>query len=248
MVIDIHTHIWAAHVEKDKAEMRKAMEMYDIEKIYVSGLKSYFSDEEEIDFLNDEVYKFMREEPGRVGGAVYLNPMNNNTMDVIKRAIEERGFELIKLWVCTHADVPEVDPIMDYAEANGIPVLLHAFHKATGQVPNETTGIHVANIARRHPKAKIIMAHLGGNCYNGVPAIRNCPNVWCDYCGSIFRGDEVNYAVEYLGVDRLLFGTDMPGSYLVNVGQVLGADLTEEDRDKIFYHNAKKILDRNFRL
>ena len=247
MVIDIHAHIWGAHAEKDKVEMLKAAEMYDISKIYVSGLKSYLSDAEEIDFLNNEVYKAMLED-SHFGGAVYVNPMNANTMDVIKLACEERGFEMIKLWVCTYADVPQVNPIMEYAEENGIPVLFHAFKKTTPQVPNETTGIHVANIARRYPKTKILMAHIGGNCYDGLPAIRDCKNVFVDFCGSIFSGDMINYAAEYVGADRILFGTDMPGGYLINVGQVLGADLTEEERDKIFYKNAQKLLDRNFRL
>ena len=247
MVIDIHAHIWAAHPEEDKARMLKAAEMYDIEKIYVSGLKNYISDEEEIDYLNDLVYKAMRED-SHFGGAVYVNPMNKNVMDVIRHAVEDRGFEIIKLWVCTYADVPETDPIMEYAAENGIPVLFHVFHKATPQVPNETTGIHMANIARRHPKTKMIMAHLGGNCYDGIPAIRGCRNVWADHSGSIFSGDAINYSVEYLGADRVVFGTDMPGSYLVNVGQILGADLTEEARDMIFYQNAKQLLDRSFKL
>lgn len=92
------------------------------------------------------------------------------------------------------------------------------------------------------------MAHLGGNCYHGIPAIRDLPNVFCDFSGSIFTGDAVNYAAEYLGTDRLLFGTDMPGSFLVNLGQVTGADLTEEDQNKILYANARKLLDRHYRL
>jgi len=247
MVIDIHAHIWAKHMEADIAQMCKAIEMYDIEKIYVSGLQSHISDEAEIELLNDIVYKAIKANR-HFGGAVYVNPMHANTMDVIRTACEDRGFELIKLWINTHADVPEMDPIMEYAAENGIPVLFHAFHKATGQYPNESTGSHVANIARRHPKTKILMAHFGGNCYDGIPAIRDIPNVWCDFCGSIFAGDAVNYAAEYIGAERILFGTDMPGSYLVNVGQVNGADLTEEQRDMIFYKNAKKLLDRNFKL
>ncbi len=249
MVIDIHAHIWAGRYEEDKEFLMKSIEMYDIEKVYISGLKSYISDVEEVDELNEEVYKFMREQPRHIGGAVYVNPKNANVMDVIRRACEDRGFEIIKLWCCTTADDVSVDPIMDYAEENGIPVLFHSFHKATKQVENESTGIHVARIARRHPKTKILMAHLGGNAYDGIPSIRDCKNVWCDHSGSIFHGDDINYTVEQIGVERLLLGSDMPGGpYLINVGQVLGADLSEEERDMIFYKNAKKLLDRSFRL
>jgi predicted TIM-barrel fold metal-dependent hydrolase len=48
--------------------------------------------------------------------------------------------------------------------------------------------------------------------------------------------------VEQLGAERILFGTDMPGSYLVNAGQIEEAQLSLEQKDMIYYLNAKKIL------
>ena len=249
MIIDIHAHVWGQtqeRIELSKQQLLKSAASFGVDRIYISGLCSFFSDEAEIDYLNTEVAKFMAEEPALIGGAVYLNPKNKNVMDVLKRATQEQGFEMIKLWCCTHADDPSVDPIMEYAEENGIPVLFHVFKKSTKQVPNETTGIHMANLARRHPKTKILMAHLGGSSYDGIPTIRDLKNVWCDQSGSIYHGDDMNYALEYLGTERILFGTD--NVYLQNIGQVLGADLTDEQRDMIFYKNAQKLLDRSFRL
>ena len=70
MIIDIHTHVWAGAYEANKASLLKAIDRFGLAKIYVSGLKSYQSDEEEIDLLNKMVYDFMREEPEKVGGAV----------------------------------------------------------------------------------------------------------------------------------------------------------------------------------
>ena len=249
MIIDIHTHIWGFNPEKDKLDLLAAMDRYGLDRIYVSGLQSKLSDEEEVTRLNGLVYDFMQQEPGKGGGAGDVNPLHSNVVDVGKRAIEEQGFEMIKLGIGTYADHPAVDPIMEYAEQAGVPVLLHTFHKAVGQLENETTGIHVANIARRHPKTKILMAHLGGNCYNGIPAIRDLKNVWVDNSGStFFHGDDLNYTVEQIGVDRILFGTDMTGCCAPNIGQVLGADLTQEQRELIFYKNAQKLLDKNYRL
>ena len=100
-------------------------------------------------------------------------------------------------------------------DSYNVPVLIHAFYKATGQYPNESTGRNVARVAARYPELKIIMAHLGGNCYDGLPAIRSFPNVWVDYSGSIFRADELPYALEMVGANRILHGSDMPGAYLV---------------------------------
>ncbi len=249
MIIDIHAHIWGPRLAQDKANILRAMDRYGIDRVYVSGLQRTWSDEEEIRFLNEAVAQYLKEEPERIGGAVYINPTHDNTMDVIRRAIEDQGFEMIKCWCCTTADDPSVDPVMEYAAQTGVPVLFHSFKKSTVQVKNETTGVHVANIARRHPKAKILMAHFGGSAYDGVPAIRDCPNVWCDMSGPAFHGEELDYAVEMLGAERVLFGTDLPGAaYITNYAQVMGAELTEEQRQLIFYKNAQKLLNRAFRL
>jgi predicted TIM-barrel fold metal-dependent hydrolase len=51
--------------------------------------------------------------------------------------------------------------------------------------------------------------------------------------------------VEQLGAERILFGSDMPGSYLVNVGQVEEANLTHEQKDLIYYKNALRMLHRS---
>ena len=51
-----------------------------------------------------------------------------------------------------------------------------------------------------------------------------------------------------LGVDRLLYGSDMPGNYISNLGQIMDLDISNEDREKIFYKNTLKLFDTNFRL
>lgn len=246
MIIDIHAHIWGNRLKETKENVLKGIDRYGIDKIYISGLQSYVSDEAEIAYLNDAVYQFIKEHPQRIGGAVYVNPLHSNVLDVIKRATQEQGFEMIKLWLCTTADHPAVDPIMEYARENGLPVLFHVFKKYGGGVANESVGSQLANIARRHPKTKVLMAHLGGNRYDGVPAVRDLKNVWCDHSGGLGQAEELDYAVEQLGADRVLFGTD--NGFVQNIGMVLGADLTSAQRELIFYKNAQKLLDPTFRL
>lgn len=247
-IIDIHTHLWHGYYEQNKTALLQAIERYGISRIYVSALGGYQPDPDTVTVLNSQVAQFHREHPDTVSGYVYLSPEHPNAMDVLRRGIEEQGMDGVKLWVSTFCDDPCVFPLVEKIIGYGVPLLLHSFHKALGQIPTETVGKNVANLARRYPECKIIMAHLGGNCYNGVPAIRDCSNVWCDYCGSIFRGDELDYALEYLGADRILYGTDMPGSYVVNLGQALDAHITADDRDKILYQNALKLFDRDFRI
>ena len=81
-----------------------------------------------------------------------------------------------------------------------------------------------------------------------IPAVRDIPNVWCDMSGPGFHAEELDYAVQHLGCERVLFGSDMPGPFITNYGQVMGADLTGEQQEQILYKNALKLLDRNFRI
>lgn len=225
---DIHAHIWGKYPSVSKDAILGAMDRFEIKRVYVSALQNYMSDEAQIEYLNRIVAEFMREYPEGIGGAVYINPKHKNALDVIKCATEEQGFELIKLWCCTYADDLSVDPIMEYACEYGIPVLFHAFKKSSNQVANESTGIHIANMARRHPHTKVIMAHCGGNGYDGIPSIHDLPNVWCDHSGTPFHRNEISYAVENIGAERVLFGTH--NAFVSNIVQVLAADITEDQK------------------
>lgn len=248
-LIDVHTHLWCAHPKgSDESMLLKAIERYEISRIYVSTLNGYQPTPDQVTEANDRTSAFHHAHPECVSGYVYISPEHSNALEVLRHGIEDQDMEGVKFWVSSFCDDPCTYPVVEQIIDYGVPLLIHSFHKANGQVPNETIGENVARLARRYPECKIIMAHLGGNCYNGVPAIRDCPNVWCDWCGSIFRGDELKYALEYLGPDRLLYGTDMPGAFLVNVGQLLELDLSESDRNKILYGNAEKLFDRSFRL
>ena len=89
------------------------------------------------------------------------------------------------------------------------------------------------------------MAHMAANCYTGLKPIKGLKNVWTDISGSIIRGDDINYAKEAVGADRILFGTDMPGaSPLVCLGQVEEADLSPEEKELIRYKNALRLFNR----
>ncbi len=250
MVIDMHTHLWLQHVESDRELTLCAMDKYGIDWVYVSGLSVTSPNKEQVEAQNQSVYQFAKDYPDKVKGYVYISPEHDNAMDVLRRGIEDMGMIAVKLWVSTFCDDVCVNPIVEKAIDYGVPILLHSWLKAKpiSQCEFETTGKHVANLARRYPEAKLIMAHLSGNCYDGIRAVRDLPNVWCDYSGSTFRQDDLSYAIEELGVDRLLHGSDLPGNYLVNLGQVLDLDISEEDKDKILYKNTLKLFDTNFRL
>lgn len=248
MLIDIHAHIMGDDIQSDEATLLRAVDEYEIDRLYISGLMGFTPTKDEVAKINREVANFIRQNPNRFGGYAYISPEHDNAMDMVRQGIEEYGLNGIKIWVSTFCDDPFVNPVVEAAINYHVPILVHSFHKANGQIPNESTGKNVAVLAARYPEARIIMAHLGGNCYNGIPAIEDLPNVWVDFSGSLFRSDELIYAVERLGADRILFGSDLTGSFLSCYGQVLESEISTNEKDKILYKNALTLFDHDWRL
>lgn len=243
MLIDMHAHLWKNSVELCKRGILDMCEVFDLTKVLVSSLGGYQPDEEEIRYLNDQTFAFMKEQPGLIEGYCYLNPRNPDTMTELRHRIEDEGMCGVKLWVATFCDDPLVDPIAEQCVSYGIPMLIHAFHKSVDQLPYESLGANVANLSRRYPEAKLIMAHLGANCLREMRMIKDCPNVWLDYSGSISHADDLEYAVRLVGADRILFGTDMPDlAFQCSYGQLVEADLTPEEREKIAWKNTAALF------
>jgi predicted TIM-barrel fold metal-dependent hydrolase len=247
MIIDIHAHLWQGRYEENKREIVKACGDYGIDRVYISSLGSLYPGKNEIKELNEATRRFMREKPGLIGGFCYVNPNHDNAADVLRQGIEEDGMSGMKLWCATFCDDPKVYPLVEKCIDYRVPVLIHTFHKAVGQLEFETLGQNVANLAKRYPQARLIMAHLGANCYLAVKHIRNYPNVSADISGSIFRRDDLDYAVKQIGAGRILFGSDMPDiNLVVSLGQVEEAELTPGEKELIYCKNALKLLDRTF--
>jgi predicted TIM-barrel fold metal-dependent hydrolase len=161
----------------------------------------------------------------------------------IDRCVAREGMCGIKLWVARPASDSGLDPILERAVALDVPVLQHAWDKTTGNLPGESTPADVADLARRHPRARIIMAHLNGAGLRGIEAIADCPNVVVDTSGGDPQSGIVEIAVAALGPGRVVFGSDAPIRHFgVSLGKVLGADLPEAVKRDLLWGNAARVL------
>jgi predicted TIM-barrel fold metal-dependent hydrolase len=243
-IVDIHTHIWEDRTDADAERLIDIMDRFDLAWIGVSSLVGGEQPTlDEVRAGNDAVHRFRQREPDRVVGFTYLNPRHGpDALDELKRCVEEYRFEFIKLWVAAKADDRCVFPIIEQAIDLGITILQHSFCKATGLLDNESDPVNVANLARRYPEARIIMAHMGADFTFGCEAIRDFPNVWADMCGSYCETGMIDYALRTIGPERILFGTDAPGaSFLNNLHKVLDTPLTPEQKRLIFHDNAEAL-------
>lgn len=236
--IDIHAHLWLGNHRENARRLRGEAEKYGFEKILISALSRYQPPLEEIRSLNEVAFDACEADP-LFGAYVTVSPEHNNASEVLEQGLR-RGAVGMKLWVSCLCDDSCCDPLYARCAAEGIPVLVHTFAKATGQLPGEATAVNLRSAALRHPNTKFIMAHLGGNSYHGMPMVRDIPNVWADFSGTNCRADDLPYALEQLGEDRLLFGTD--NCFAMCLGQVAAAGLTEVQKEKLFTQNARKLF------
>jgi len=239
-MIDIHAHIWLGQEAQNAREMREAAEQFGVERILVSALGSHRPNEREIAVLNDRCFDLCREDTMFLP-YVTVAPEHESALCVLQRGID-RGAVGMKLWVSCLCDDRRCDPLYQQCGEAGIPVLVHTFAKTTGQLHGESTAVHLRRAASAHPETSFILAHLGGNCYHGLPMIRDLQNVFVDFSGSTCRRDDLPYALEQLGPERILFGTDMPGSFVMSYGQMLSAGLSPQQMQMICRENAQKLF------
>ena len=161
----------------------------------------------------------------------------------IDRCIAGEGMVGVKLWVARRAHESSLDPILERSVALGVPVLQHAWRKTTGNLAGESFPADVAHLARRHPEARIIMAHLNGCNPRGVEDVRDCANVFVDTSGGDPESGMVELAARRLGSGRVVYGSDAPIRHFgITLAKVLGADLEAADKRRILWDNLVGLL------
>jgi predicted TIM-barrel fold metal-dependent hydrolase len=246
-IIDMHVHLWQHSLQNDARVLMRMIERYNLAWIGVMPLwGAHYPTPEAIRAGNDSAIKFCEAKPKTCKFFVTVNPRHGQfAADEIRRGVEKHNAVCAKVWVGARADETCLDVVAQACIEHDLPLLLHAFHKKFGQLAHETDAQHVAILAKRFPELKIVMAHLAGNHVWGCAQIADCPNVWSDFSGSYCETGSVENAVKTLGLERVLFGSDAPGiDFFNNVAKVEEADLTSEQRRRIYHDNAAALFSR----
>lgn len=249
MIWDVHTHFSGVTGETPEERFERLIQFADrmgIERLCVSMGMNWSHDPSPDDLRrqNDEVLRAVTRWPRRAFGFVYLSPNHvEASLAELDRCVRDGPMVGAKLWVARRCNAPELDPIVRRATELKAVILQHTYVKATGNLPGESTPMDLAELAHRHPDATFICGHTGADWEIGIPAIRDCKNVYADLCGSDPTAGFTELAVRELGPKRVLYGSDAGGrSFASQLAKVFGADIRESAKKLILGENLKRLL------
>ena len=247
----IDTH---AHVDEGSYRPEVNLDFADrlgIDKLMISDFIRPHTEGTPDDFRarNNFVIKCMKEHPDRFIGTVALNPKyQKESLEEIDRCRDAGMIGLGELYNQVKINDPLYYPIIEKCIDVNWNIMMHSAigYSRVLLNPHEPQNISLpedfADVARRYPEAMFQFAHIGGGIdwENACKVLKDVPNVFVETSGSNNEADMIDFAMKYIGEDRLVFGCDY--SFYQGVGQIFSAKLTEAQRKKIFFENISKRL------
>jgi hypothetical protein len=229
------------------------MDRLGVERLIVSqGFEDheYHPTPDQVRLENDRVMSAVRAFPDRAYGSLYLSPDHVDfCLQEFDRCVRDGPMVMVgELETDVRANSPNLDPIIERAVSMNVPILQHTWLNSTGDGPGESRPADVVELARRHPTAQIICGHTGGNWEPGIRTIRDSKNVYAGIAGSDPTSGFVEMAVRELGAERVIYGSDVGGrTFASQIAKVLGADISESDKELILGGNLRRLLQPSLR-
>lgn len=192
---------------------------------------------------NELVRAAVKKYPKKLVGYVWPNPNEKDASKLVRRALSQWGFQGIKLHPLVHAFLPNsevVFPIMEEARRARCPVLIHSGH------PPFSLPWSIGELAENYRDVTIVMLHMGHGHGVYIEAAINTARRYDNICletSGMPMHTKVREAVEILGEDRVMYGSDVPfHDPAIEIARVTASGLSKSKLDRVFYTNASEIL------
>jgi uncharacterized protein len=180
--------------------------------------------------------------PGRLHGFLRLNPaLLEESRRLLTTAVTELGFRGLKLHPVSTLQHPGGVATIDlvrHAGELGVPTLFHC-----GDEPLSTP-LSIAQTAAACPESLVILGHMGGYFHvdEAIDVAERFPNVVLETSAMPYP-EKIREAVQRLGPERVVFGSDGPvSSPVLERHKVVIASLGEEAASLVLGGNAERLL------
>lgn len=248
-VIDCHAHLgklfrksarndtWDTFQHAE--QLMNLNDEYDIDAAVASSYKSIQYNFHE---GNKELGQIIQEADGKLIGYATVHPgLEEEAIEGLYTAINEYGLQGLKIhperqWV--NLDYSYMNPIMEITAELGVPTLIHTHH-SSGLCSIE----QVVDLASRHPEAIIIMAHMGLDPLLAAELSRDYENVILESSGVLPRIEEIEKAIEIVGSERVVYGSDFPGHHPeLEIRKMELLNISSREKENILGKNAERIF------
>ncbi len=185
--------------------------------------------------MNDHIAESVEEYPSRLIGFGRVDPRRKEeAVSEVKRCAEYlEGIKLHPFVETYRPDHPSFEELFDTIHEEDLVLLTH-----TGS--NFSSPGYMKEIVKERPGMRMILAHLNEGC---ISVAEESENVYVDTSGA--RVYLLEHAVEKIP-EKLVFGSDFPYlNYRVQKEVVDAADITEDQKEKIFKENLEGLLKRS---
>lgn len=255
--IDAHAHI--GFNEGDTEKLLDFADRLGMDKMCISRPVTNFSGNEpegpeQVIKNNNLIIEALKKYPDRFIGYLTLNPRyQKESLEEFNRCVDQ-GLTGYKGYTQVKINDPLYFPLIEKFIDHKMIIFMHAFTQLgmagyrmkydIGRDEHCSVPEDFVDISKRYPEGIFQFAHIGGggDWEYQCKALKDSTNVYVDTSGSNNEENIIDFAIKYLGEDRLLFGTD--SSFYQGVGKILSANLTDIQKKKIFSDNYVNLLKR----
>lgn len=222
-------------------------------------------------FQNQYHYQILNKYPERFCPSCTVDPYMTDHKDTLKKYLEEMHFHLVKFEISSGGGLMGChDPFSLVSDR--MMEIYEVIEKQRGVLAMDVGDLtmpshqpeNLARIAESFPGLKLVVCHLLApmedrekELFLSLDLLKK-PNVWFDIAAlpKIMAPDAYPYprvhqvlrkALDFLGTDRLMWGTDAPFAAVLDSYEHLGDYLmeletfTEEELEKVYYKNAYHV-------
>ena len=246
-LIDMHTHMGPEYCiyypEHDADSMVCYMDECNIQLIVSSPCEDLFVQ----GCHRKDITDAMRAYPNRIKGYYGINPNDCPSISQIEKDFRENpGYVGLKLLPDYHRTLltdPAYADVLAFANERKLLVLCHTWGVSmNGESCNSAD--KVIGVLERYPNITFIMGHsIQGQVDLAIEIAKKYPNAYLDLCDTCRLNGVVEKMVREVGAKQVIWGTDAPmQTHNFQLGCVIGAKITDEEKRLILRDNALRIL------
>ncbi len=205
--------------------------------------------------LNQYMIKTCQQFPGRVTGMATVFPGEKDAASILEDAFAG-GLKGVKLHAhvqCFDMNGPEMGPIYDTCVQNNKPLVMHV-----GREPKSEQYLcdpyvlcradKLEAVLKAYPRLRICVPHLGMDEFEPYRClIEQYDTLWLDTSVACADFLPLNREIHWksMRLDRIMYGSDYPNipyAWDREIKQLMAAELSEENRIKLFKENAMQFF------